>query len=521
MTIQNRFFQLLFAMLICVHSPVIASDCDEYIDEAGAMSGVVPRFNENGSIRSLLAYGEGTFLTPKRSLISAARRKAELDAKRAFSAFFNESVSASSLAASLLEQAELTDQSGMTEGVAVELNTIVESVQSDTSSAISGMIKLDECVDTVDNFVLVTMGWKPKNDTAKQSQDNTQEESVNSEVGKTKVVSYEQEGEGCEPGINLVTLTTNGYGNTQNFAVDDAIRLAISQVYGEVFASSMVSAEATASAENVDENGNTSGSASAASSTAQVTSSSTSGVVDSYSIITIESKGGEFEAEVKVKLPKYCLPVNDKSKKKTVILPPKVLGLQVWTDTGIKLSEMIQREVEALLNETINLSVLDRSHRIDGDQELSSLSGSDFARTEAAKIGNKLGADYLVVIEFSDFETTSKNIRIGSSGNRRLFVTTANAWVKVIDVVTTNMVASIRVPLTSKSMKESGGAEAFAITMAHNVSVVVGERIGGGFNSNGLKVLEASSKKIDNFSAARDRLKAKQKEIEDSVSDDW
>ena len=172
---------------------------------------------------------------------------------------------------------------------------------------------------------------------------------------------------------------------------------------------------------------------------------------------------------------------------------------------------MIQREVEALLNETINLSVLDRSHQMDGDQELSSLLGSDFARTEAAKIGNKLGADYLVVIEFSDFETTSKNIRIGSGGNRRLFVTTANAWVKVIDVVTTNMVASIRVPLTSKSMKESGGAEAFAITMAHNVSAVVGERIGGGFNSNGLKILEASSKKIDNFSAARDRLKAKQK----------
>jgi hypothetical protein len=57
--------------------------------------------------------------------------------------------------------------------------------------------------------------------------------------------------------------------------------------------------------------------------------------------------------------------------------------------------------------------------------------------------------------------------------------------------------------------------------MAHNVSAVVGERIGGGFNSNGLKILEASSKKIDNFAAARDRLKAKQKEIEDSVSDDW
>ena len=48
--------------------------CVAYESEAEAFSGVVPKFNEDGSLRALLMYGEGTFLTSKRSLISDARR---------------------------------------------------------------------------------------------------------------------------------------------------------------------------------------------------------------------------------------------------------------------------------------------------------------------------------------------------------------------------------------------------------------------------------------------------------------
>ena len=69
------------------NSLAVASSCAEFEADAEAFGGVVPRFDENGKVRAILMYGESSFITPKRSLIANARRKAELDARRAFAEF--------------------------------------------------------------------------------------------------------------------------------------------------------------------------------------------------------------------------------------------------------------------------------------------------------------------------------------------------------------------------------------------------------------------------------------------------
>ena len=75
----------LFLFLIVV--PGVAASggpCEEFLAEADAFSGPVPKFHPDGSLRSLSLYADATFLVPKRSLSTKARRKAELRAKRAF-----------------------------------------------------------------------------------------------------------------------------------------------------------------------------------------------------------------------------------------------------------------------------------------------------------------------------------------------------------------------------------------------------------------------------------------------------
>jgi hypothetical protein len=80
--------QFSFALTLGFYNSLaVASSCAEFEAEAEAFSGVVPRFDENGKVRAILMYGESSFLTPKRSLIANARRKAELDARRAFAEF--------------------------------------------------------------------------------------------------------------------------------------------------------------------------------------------------------------------------------------------------------------------------------------------------------------------------------------------------------------------------------------------------------------------------------------------------
>ena len=116
---MKNLLSLILTIMMLFPELATAAGCEEYEAEAEAISGVVPRFNADGRLRSILIHGEATFLTNKRSLVNAARTKAELSAKQAFSSFLNESVSAAQKAKSLLEQAELTDQDGNTEGQAI------------------------------------------------------------------------------------------------------------------------------------------------------------------------------------------------------------------------------------------------------------------------------------------------------------------------------------------------------------------------------------------------------------------
>ena len=73
----------------------------------------------------------------------------------------NEAVAGGSVASSLMEQLETTDQTGQTTGTVEELTQIGETMSSATASVLSGLVKLDECVDTDENYVLVELGWKP------------------------------------------------------------------------------------------------------------------------------------------------------------------------------------------------------------------------------------------------------------------------------------------------------------------------------------------------------------------------
>jgi len=137
-----------------------AGTCDAYQKEADAIEGLVPRI-ENGKLISLSMYGEATFIAPKRSLISKARTKAELKAKRAYVSWLKESLASNTLSEDLLNQIEKTDEKGNTSGVAEEINRQAEHISSSTSSVLSGIIKLDECVAPNEKFILVRMGWKP------------------------------------------------------------------------------------------------------------------------------------------------------------------------------------------------------------------------------------------------------------------------------------------------------------------------------------------------------------------------
>ena len=137
------------------------ASCAEFEAEAEAYEGVVPKFADDGSIRAIVMYGEGTFLVPKRSLITTARREAELTARRAYSEFLNSGFKSSSEMSKITQEYSETNSKGMTGGQVEELKTALDYMANSSSSVQSGLVKLDECVDTEGKYLLVELGWKP------------------------------------------------------------------------------------------------------------------------------------------------------------------------------------------------------------------------------------------------------------------------------------------------------------------------------------------------------------------------
>jgi len=146
-------------LIIGLGSSLMAGSCDNYLSENMA-EGITPKILK-GKLVSLSIYAESSFLAPKGSLISKARRKAEMKAKRRFSEWLKESIAASTLTSDLMEQVEKTDQDGNTEGVAEEISMYADTMANSTESVLSGIIKLDECMSREDKTIYVRVGWKP------------------------------------------------------------------------------------------------------------------------------------------------------------------------------------------------------------------------------------------------------------------------------------------------------------------------------------------------------------------------
>jgi hypothetical protein len=155
-----KYLVLSVIMLITLTVASFAS-CANFEDEMlGPVGTALPNFSENGELRSIVVYGEDTFIAPKRSLIGVARENAELSAKRAFSEWLNgEDFSSQQTVQDFVEIVELTNQNGDTTAIAEEISRSLQVMQSDTSATIRGFIKLDECVDVSENYILVMMGW--------------------------------------------------------------------------------------------------------------------------------------------------------------------------------------------------------------------------------------------------------------------------------------------------------------------------------------------------------------------------
>ena len=534
-------FSFSLALGFC-NSLAMASSCAEFEADAEAFGGVVPRFDENGKVRAILMYGESSFITPKRSLIANARRKAELDARRAFAEFLKSDFDSKTVSANLVETASLTDDSGST-GSALELSSTLNVMRQNTQATLSGIAKLDECVDTEGKYLLVQLGWKPALSAgaadAKQAMNNgsaggepsTQAavsqasgsagdgaESSASGVAQSSQAKTGQSLDNSKPGVELISLEVEGRGSNLKSATNEALKSAISQVFGEKFASQSNVTESVLSASVSDADGSY-GVALETSASTNAVQSETSGLIRSWAYIEKGDDSAGYKVVLSVVIPKYRSSL-DPNKTTIIVIRPMAGSDSIVQDQLFKdFASKVHSVLEESLGQTAGLNVLDRQYLNLAEQEMGAISKSGNME-ELAKLGNKAGGDLMLVPVIEKFKYRLDSREIGGQTIERT-VYNVTLSTKVIEVATSNIIDAKNFPIRNKKIKSDDPTIDMALFMAGRAVRHLSKSVGGGYAEGYADGQADANENKSDMKAVKEASKKTFIEAKANVEDDW
>ena len=413
-----------------------------------------------------------------------ARKKALLKAKADFASFLQSDFSSSQSVMSALEQQTVTDQSGRTIGSVTELQSDLEEIRESTRGVLSGHVVLAECVDVDQKLTMVLVGWKPE--TARTT---------------TKQSAGSRNNSPANVGVSLITVETEGEGETLKQATNEAVRNALAQVLGESFASSQSSVDFTATIENTDQDGGSVGDAIEESEQSEVIQSEVSGLVSSYRYVRKERLPNGIRVTLQVDIPDYQSSLND-GKKTLIVFAPDIKGNSTLSH---QIGADIHNRLENHLSQSGVFNVLDRSFLKKRAAELDRLSTGNSNITQRVRQGQLAGADFMLVTALHNITSRTEKQQLGQQTIvRRVFGGTVTF--KMIEVATSNILSSGTVALHGLRFKQRDGLTLLNARIAGDISRPVLQKFGhkipshrAGNNSatNTLKRVESSLQKLE------------------------
>ena len=514
------------------------ASCANFLDDVGSTSlGVSYKKDpETGKIVALMMMGEANFLTPKSSLVRKAKKKALMNAKAEFVRFMKEDFVAADLVSDLTAEATTTDSNGNTTGQVEEISAMAETMASSSQAVISGIVVLGECVDTEEKVAMVFAGWKPELSAAGADARKAMKAEAGSSAAGTQTAvnsgaattsnggsssstassSQSTDRRTTKVGITVITVEAEGEGANLKQATNEAIRSAIAQVLGEKFASSQLSTDFTATVEVTGANGDTAGAALETSTQLDVTASEVSGIVSGYSYLSKEEVSTGIKVVLNVEIPKYESSL-DKNKNTLIVFRPEIKKADGITASEMdQIADAIRNDLENILNESGKLEVLDRSYLQERNIELGTVAVGNNSMTELARVGNLAGADFMLVMEFEKLSSKVEEKTVGENVIvRQVFNGSANF--KVIEVATSNIVSSGKVPVRRLKFKKDNGVSQFSGKVSDLVSRRIVRKLGGNVSNASLGGGDDSQ----NVKKAAERAEARLKKLEEEVKNDW
>ena len=259
--------------------------------------------------------------------------------------------------------------------------------------------------------------------------------------------------------IEIVKVNVEGMGLTLGDAILDGLQSAVSMVNGVEVASQTRLEMATVSTET-----NQAESYTAASAFSKDITTATKGVVDGYDVLSSgrdTSLGNNYVVKLAVRISKL------KQSKQLNRLRMAVSGLYVDDNVSDRSAAdatalAIQNRVIDYLTQTRRFAMIDRNNIADTQTELNYIATSGMATRELARLGNKVGTDYLVVMILRELNTNIHQKKMKTNNRiKEIKQVVGEVSVRILDVATSQIKFSDTILIQSdrdyRALAKDGG----------------------------------------------------------------
>jgi len=234
--------------------------------------------------------------------------------------------------------------------------------------------------------------------------------------------------------IEIVTVQVEGKGANRQFAIDNALVQAISQVNG---------LRITEQAQLITQINNVTV-------TTQMQSAIlNNNAIKSWKIISEKKTDDFYIVKLSVDVPKFK-PSLDSKRLKIAIVPFRISNEVGDKKMAGSLQGNLTTELENFLTQTSRFTMLDRSFLSDQSNELAFINNASVNINEYAKLGSRLGADYLIV---GSIESSSNNRSERKSRVSDKVIVSSSSFTKltfrVIDITTSQIKFADSLSLTN------------------------------------------------------------------------
>ena len=283
----------------------------------------------------------------------------------------------------------------------------------------------------------ISKGVKASND---KSINKTKKDTASFEKGKKagykKAVNTSKE-KSTRSKLTLVSVSVKGVGFNSKDAIKDGLLQAISQVNGIQMSSQSTSALASF---NTVKDGNKTFASS--SSFQEKIKQSTKGVIQSWKIIsTGKSQSGKmFEANLDVNVSKLQLS-SELKRMRFVLSPIRILKNINDLSSAKRFATIFNSNLRSMLVKSNRFALLDRKNSKEVNKEIDVIKGANIRVEELAKLGNKVGADYIVISSLQKLnKRTFRQKLMGETITSKELNT--DLTISVIDIATSQIIFS-------------------------------------------------------------------------------